>query len=126
MIRPLEGLAVLAAEAGYAGGTTTSPSYEQVSSSTTGPATGSVTPRPGFSSGVDDAYYYAVAFLTTTGYCSSGRLFWSAREAQEAAGRRLAGLSLLSLLAILLLLQSDFQSPRLVAPICSKRCRAWV
>jgi hypothetical protein len=35
---------------------------------------------------VDDAYYYAVAFLTTTGYCSSGRLFWTTREAHEAAG----------------------------------------
>jgi hypothetical protein len=47
---------------------------------------GSVTPVFGFSSGIDDDYYYAVSFLTTTGYCSAGRLFWSTREAPEAAG----------------------------------------
>jgi hypothetical protein len=46
---------------------------------------GTVTPVPGFSSGVDDDYYYAVSVLTTTGYCSAGRMFWSPREVPEAA-----------------------------------------
>jgi hypothetical protein len=34
----------------------------------------------GFSSGLDDA-----SFLTTMGYCSAGRPFWTTREHPEAA-----------------------------------------
>ena len=47
-------------------------------------ADNSVTPQAGFSDGVDDAYYYAVSLLTTIGYCSSERPFWTDARWPEA------------------------------------------
>ncbi|HSI14514.1 MAG TPA: hypothetical protein VK961_20860 [Chthoniobacter sp.] len=47
-------------------------------------ADNSVTPQARFSSGVDDAYYYAVSLLTTIGYCSSERPFWTDATWPEA------------------------------------------
>jgi hypothetical protein len=44
----------------------------------------SVTPQTGFSNGIDDAYYYAVSLLTTIGYCSRERAFWTGANWPEA------------------------------------------
>jgi hypothetical protein len=44
----------------------------------------SVTPQARFSDGIDDAYYYAVSLLTTIGYCSSERAFWTDASWPEA------------------------------------------
>jgi hypothetical protein len=48
---------------------------------------GSVTPRAGFSSGLDDAYYYAASFLNVIGYCSREPAFWTKDTWPEAFPR---------------------------------------
>jgi hypothetical protein len=50
-------------------------------------ADNSVTPQARFSHGIDDAYYYAVSLLTTIGYCSTERPFWTDAAWPEATTR---------------------------------------
>lgn len=50
-------------------------------------ADNSVTPQARFSDGVDDAYYYAVSLLTTIGYCSTERPFWTDASWPQATAR---------------------------------------
>ena len=52
----------------------------------------SVTPQAGLSDGIDDAYYYAASLLTTIGYCSTARPFWTDTSWPEA-GARCCGLA---------------------------------